>query len=89
MRVTIIPVDGFVSVDGEGYSSLDLSFMDADIHALQWYGDEGEVERKDARGRISANEEITDFTPYQSAIDAWQIAKEAEEAARIAALEAK
>ena len=80
MQVTIIPVDGFVSVDGEGYNNLDLSFMDADIHALQWYGNEGEIERKDVRGRICTNEEITDLTPYQAAIDAWQIAKEAEEA---------
>ena len=76
MRVTIIPSDGFVSVDGEGYSEIDLSFMDADIHALQWYGNEGEIERKDARGRVVANEEITGITPYQPAINAWQIAKE-------------
>ena len=75
MRVTIIPEDGFVSVDGEGYSKLDLSFMDADIHALQWYETEGEVERKDSRGRITANENITTLTPYQAALDAWQVAK--------------
>ena len=77
MRVTIIPVDGFVSVDGEGYSGLDLSFMDADIHALQWYETEGEIERKDNRGRIISNESITDLTPYQPALDAWQVAKDA------------
>ena len=77
MRVTIIPEDGFVSVDGEGYSKLDLSFMDADIHALQWYETEGEVERKDSRGRITANENITTLTPYQAALDAWQVAKDA------------
>lgn len=81
MRVTIIPADGFVSVDGEGYSGLDLSFMDADIHALQWYETEGEIERKDSRGRITANEDITDLTPYQPALDAWRAAKDAAEAA--------
>jgi len=80
MRVTIIPADGFVSVDGEGYGDLDLAFMDADIHALQWYETEGEIERTDARGRIVANELITDMTPYQPALDAWQAAKEAAEA---------
>ncbi len=77
MRVTIIPVDGFVSVDGEGYSGLDLSVMDADIHALQWHETEGEIERKDNRGRIISNESITDLTPYQPALDAWQVAKDA------------
>ena len=76
MRVIIIPADGFVSIDGEGYSEIDLSFVDADIHALQWYGNEGEIERKDARGRVVANEEITDIASYQLAINAWQIAKE-------------
>jgi hypothetical protein len=76
MRITIIPNDGFVSVDGEGYSEIDLSFMDSSIHALQWYDTEGEIERQDNRGRVVANEEITDITPYQSALDAWQVAKE-------------
>ena len=85
MRVTIIPVDGFVSVDNEGYSGLDLSFMDADIHALQWYETEGEIERRDSRGRITANEDIADLTPYQTALDAWQAAKDAAEAAKDAA----
>ena len=75
MRVTIIPADKFVSVDGEGYHGLDLSFMDADIHALQWYETEGDIERADSRGRITANEEITDLTPYQPALDAWAVAK--------------
>ena len=77
MRVTIIPADGFVSVDGEGYSELDLSFIDADIHALQWYETEGEIERKDNRGRIVSNEDIEDLTPYQPALDAWKVAKDA------------
>jgi hypothetical protein len=76
MRVTIIPEDGFVSVDGEGYHDLNLSFMDANIHALQWYGTEGELERHDERGRIIANEDFSDLTPYQPALDAWNVAKE-------------
>ena len=81
MRVTIIPVDGFVSVDGEGYSGLDLAFMNSDIHALQWYETEGDIERKDSRGRIVSNEAITDLTPYQPALVAWQAAKD--EAAQV------
>jgi len=80
MRVTIIPVDGFVSVDGEGYSELDLSFMASDIHALQWYETDGELEIKDARGRVVENRPIDSLEPYQPALDAWQVAKDAAEA---------
>jgi hypothetical protein len=76
MRVTIIPVDGFVSVDGEGYGDLDLSFMDSDIHALQWYETEGELEIEDARGRVIENRPIDSLEPYQPALDAWQAAKD-------------
>jgi hypothetical protein len=86
MRVTIIPVDGFVSVDGEGYSQLDLSFMAADIHALQWYETEGELEIQDARGRVIENRPIDSLEPYQPALDAWQAAKDAAEAAAEAAV---
>lgn len=87
MRVTIIPEDGFVSVDGKGYGSLDLSFMESDIHALQWYDTDGEVEYQDDRGRATRNEQITDLTPYQPALDAWQVAKDAAEAAEHAPIE--
>jgi hypothetical protein len=81
MRVTIIPVDGFVSVDGEGYSDLDLTFMAADIHALQWYETDGELEIEDTRGRVIENRPIDSLEPYQTALDAWQTAKDAAEAA--------
>lgn len=84
MKVTIVPADGFVSIDGIGYAELNLSFMDEDISALQWYGTEGEIERKDERGRIVLNEPINDFSPYQPALDAWQAAKEDAEAKIIA-----
>ena len=80
MRVTIIPADGFVSVDGEGYGGLDLSFMDSDIHALQWYETEGELEVQDASGRVVENRPIESLDPYQPALDAWQAAKDAAEA---------
>jgi hypothetical protein len=81
MRLTIIRSDGFVSVNNEGFSDLDLSFMDSDIHAVQWYGTEGEIERKDSRGRIVANEEITSIEQFQQAVDVWGIAKQMEQEA--------
>lgn len=82
MRLIIIPDDGFVSVDGEKFSNLDLSFMDSDIHAVQWYETEGEVERRDTRGRIIANEEITSIEPFQPVLDLWQAAKTATQQAQ-------
>ena len=79
MRVTIIPADGYVSVDGRGFNALDLSFIDASVHAVQWYDDEGEVEIKDERGRAVRNETIASLEPYQQALDAWAVAKEESE----------
>jgi methylaspartate ammonia-lyase len=90
MRVTIIPADGFVSVDGEGYSEIDLSFIDSDIHAVQWYDIEGEIERKGAKGRIVSNEELNTFDDYQAAVDAWAVRKQqVEEAAAETARQAE
>lgn len=82
MRVTIIPIDGSVSVDGVGFGGLDLSFMAASVHAVQWYDTHGEIEVKDpATGRMVANEVITSIDAFQPAIAAWQAAKTAQEAA--------
>ena len=82
MRLTIIPVDGYVNVDGKGFGGLDLSFMDASVHAVQWYETHGEVEVKDpTTGRMVANEVITSIDAFQPALDAWQAAKTAEEQA--------
>lgn len=87
MRVTIIPVDGSVSVDGKGFGGLDLSFMDASVHAVQWYETHGEIEVKDpVTGRMVANEVITSIDAFQPAINLWQAAKTAEETAAAAAL---
>jgi hypothetical protein len=75
MRLTIVPEDGFVSIDGKGFTNLDLSFLDTSIHAIQWYGAEGEIERKNSQGKIISNEVITSILPYQLAIDKWNTAK--------------
>lgn len=84
MRVTIIPSDGFVSVDGKGYGGLNLSFIDPSIHAVQWYGESGEVEVKNpVTGKMVENREIASLDEFQSVIAAWQAAKDAEIAAQI------
>ena len=86
MRVTIIPVDGSVSIDGVGFGGLDLSFIDASVHAVQWYDTHGEIEVKDpVTGRMVANEVITSIDAFQPAIALWQAAKTAEELAAAAA----
>jgi len=87
MRVTIVPIDGVVNVDGKGFGGLNLSFMDASVHAVQWYETHGEIEVKDpVTGRMVANEVITSIDAFQPAIDVWQAAKTAEEAAAAGAL---
>jgi len=86
MRLTIIPVDGCVSIDGVPFSGLNLSFMAPSVHAVQWYDTHGEVEVEDpVTGRMVANEVITSIDAYQPAIDAWQVANTAHEAALEAA----
>lgn len=50
MRLTIIPVDGFVCVDNVSkFQPLDLSNcgIPADVHALQWYDTKGWIEFSD------------------------------------------
>lgn len=84
MRVVIVPEDGSVSVDGKGFGGLDLSFIDPTIHAVQWYGDRGEVEHKDpATGRMTENKTIQSLESFKPALDAWAVAKAvADEAAK-------
>jgi len=50
MRLTIIPVDGFVCVDNVSkYQPLDLSNcgVPSTVHALQWYDTKGWIEFSD------------------------------------------
>jgi hypothetical protein len=85
-RITVVKPDGLIIVDGEGYNGIDLSFLDANIHAIQWYHTYGEVERKDERGRHLPNEEIDSFTAYESDVmAAWQAKKDEVISAQIAA----
>ena len=44
MRVIILPKEGTVTVDGESLGDFDMTKVSNDIHALQWYGDRGEIE---------------------------------------------
>ena len=76
MRLIIVPIDGAVSIDGVGLGGLDLSFMDASVHAVQWYETLGEIEIKDpVTGCMVENRVITAIDTFQPAIDAWQAEK--------------
>jgi hypothetical protein len=78
MRMTIIPSDGIVNINGQIYDSLDLSWMDPNIHVVQWYDTVGEIEWKEPHPymlMIVRNEPINNIDAFQPAIDAWNAAK--------------
>lgn len=79
MKLTIVVDDNAVGIDGEFFSPLNLSQLDSGIHAVQWYGEYGEVEYKTRfeGGSLTkpANVLITEMAPYQFAVDMWNAAK--------------
>jgi hypothetical protein len=89
MKLTIIPSDGAVYKDGVSYSGLDLSVVPTNIHALQWYETEGEVEFINNSDRTKPqNELIAELPAWANAcVTKWNEAKAAEEAAIAAATE--
>jgi hypothetical protein len=74
MRVTIVADDSKVVVEGMP-ECVDLSSLEEDVHAVQWYGTVGEVEFKQdyINNTRAPNERITDFTPYQKFVDLWTV----------------
>ena len=90
MRLTIVPDDGAVYKDGFSYSGLDLDFVPDDVHALQWYGQYGEVEYKSefVDGVIikPANSVIMSLPEWvNQAVAKWQEAEDARIIAELAA----
>lgn len=73
MRVTIIREDGFVAIDGRAFI-VDLSDMPEDLHAVQWDGESGHVERQ---GWM--NQTINSIADFQAWIDRWTAAAYAED----------
>jgi len=90
MRLTIVPDDGAVYKDGFSYSGLVLDFVPDDVHALQWYGEFGEIEFKSAFNGTAivkpANSVITSLPEWANqAVAKWQEAEDARIAAELAA----
>lgn len=78
MRLTIIPIDGFVAVDSVSkFSPLDLTSCEipADIHALQWYDNKGWIEFNDDNDPFTPkpqNEMITQLPSWANAcVNVW------------------
>ena len=81
MRLTIVPSDNVVLVDGRGLK-LDLTgYASLDgIHAVQWNDDAGHIEYI-ATEVVRLNEPIDSIDPYQDIIDAWTAAAVAQDKA--------
>ncbi len=81
MRATIIPSDGFCSVDGVGFSGVDMTSVAADVHAVQWYATWGDVEIQDSvTGRVVRNEEIQSLDAFQPVLQSYWAIRNAVEA---------
>ena len=79
MRLTIIPGDGTVIVDGHPkFNPLDLSAcgIPADVHALQWYATRGWIEYRDDEDPFTPkppNEDITELPAWANAcVQVWE-----------------
>jgi hypothetical protein len=66
MRVSIAVADNIVTVDGVANRSDCSALASESKSAVQWYGDNGEVE---FAGHVRPNEKITNFSPYQVYVD--------------------
>jgi hypothetical protein len=66
MRITIVPSDKTIGIDGDFLLSIqqDMSWVPENIHAVQWYDTRGEVEYTDG----SPNERIEELGIYQQAV---------------------
>lgn len=74
MRLTIIRADGAVYKDSLPYTGLDLSNIPANVHALQWYETEGEIE---FNGRPKPQNELISELPDWAitCVNKWDEAK--------------
>ncbi len=84
MRATIIPSDGFCSVDGVGFVGVDMTSVSPEVHAVQWYGTHGEVEVQDPlTGKMIRNDNINSLDAFQAVLDSYWEIRSAEEAAAV------
>ena len=79
MRLTIIPSDGFVNVDGNPkFQPLDLSGcgIPTDVHAMQWYDTRGWIEFNDPTDLFAPkppNQDITELPQWaNNCVQVWE-----------------
>ena len=78
MKLTIVPSDGIVYIDSVGYNGINLSFIPAEVHALQWKDPVGWIEYIDGPdGLKTAPNEIINTLPdwANKSIALWDVAK--------------
>lgn len=71
MRLTIIPADTTVYIDGVSYTGLDMAVVPSNVHALQWFGSDGWIEFNNG----TANEPITALPAWaDTCVQEWEAA---------------
>jgi hypothetical protein len=75
-RLTIVPSDKLVMIDGEGREVDCSGFYSLNgVHAVQWDGTKGHIEYlPDQFGTYRSNEQIFSIAPFQEVIGAWYAA---------------
>lgn len=77
MRVTVIPQDKFIQIDGVGFEPIEFDY-DEGVHAIQWYGEDGHIEFVTPDGGVMTTPVSSmEVQPY---IEAWRAEKERIEA---------
>lgn len=80
MRAIIIPSDTFCSVDGVGFNGVTMVSVAPEIHAVQWYGTNGEIEIQDIiTGKMISNIQITSLDAFQAVFDSYWVIRAAAE----------
>jgi hypothetical protein len=72
MKITIVPEDRTVVVNGIAADEIDMSGVDEHIHAIQWREDKGEIEWKESSPHGLHNETIFSLERFQFIIDLYQ-----------------
>jgi hypothetical protein len=75
-KLTIIPEDKMVAIDGVSYSELKMTGIPKNLHALQWFGKGGEIEYiADDYGETKPNTRIDTLPKWtEKNIKVWEAA---------------
>jgi hypothetical protein len=70
MRITIVPEDRWIRRDNDTATLTEWPFSDANIHAIQWDGQAGEIEYKGTPPPPNSSfNSVAMLTPYLTALD--------------------